>query len=148
MELYHIYNRGNHKAEICFDSMDLNVLKKMFFDSFASDRKSSIISLCIMPNHYHFLVDVAQKEYLSVGMRDIGRNYTTYMNKKYGLVGRLFQGPYSKKRVNDFIYFRTLVQYMRDNPKKLLYRKHLSILVENEVQIEYYDFLLTIKSLP
>lgn len=149
MELYHVYNRGNHKGNICFDNMDLNVLKKMFFDSLSSlyGKESSVVSLCIMPNHYHLLVDVAKKEFLSMAMRDIGREYTAYMNRKYGLAGRLFQGPYNKKLVGDFIYFRTLVQYMRDYPKEMKYYKHLTTLVENEQLIEYYDFLLSTKNL-
>lgn len=147
MELYHIYNRGNHKGKICFDIQDLHVLKKMFLDSFFSTKITSFISLCIMPNHYHLLVAVNRKKHLSLRMRDISRNYTTYMNKKYGLVGRLFQGPYQKKRVSDFIYFRTVVQYMRDNPKELLSNKHLSKLIENQNHIKYYDFFLTTETL-
>ena len=80
-------------------------------------------------------------------MRDLSRNYITNMNKKYVLVGRLFQGPYHKKRDSDFIYFRTVVQYMRDNPKELLSNKHLSKLIENQNHIKYYDFFLTTETL-
>ena len=148
MELYHIYNRGNHKEQIYFDSNDLNVLKKMFFDLIGSSKKANLISLCIMPNHYHVLVATTKQKNLSIWMREIGRNYTIYMNRKYGLVGRIFQGPYKKKRIEDFIYFRTLVQYMRDNPKELLHKQHLSNLVENTQLVEYYDFFLVTKSLP
>jgi REP element-mobilizing transposase RayT len=101
-----------------------------------------------MPNHYHVLVAIKKRKDLSVWMREIGRNYTIYMNRKYSLVGRIFQGPYQKKKIDDFIYFRTLVQYMRDNPKELLYSKHLSELIENRKLIEYYDFFLVTKSLP
>lgn len=148
MELYHIYNRGNHKEQICFDSKDLNVLKKMFLELIGSSKKASLISLCIMPNHYHVLVAIKKRKDLSVWMREIGRNYTIYMNRKYGLVGRIFQGPYQKKKIDDFIYFRTLAQYMRDNPKELLHKQHLSKLIENRKLIEYYDFFLVTKSLP
>ena len=90
MELYHIYNRGNHKEQICFDSKDLNVLKKMFLELIGSSKKASLISLCIMPNHYHVLVAIKKRKDLSVWMREIGRNYTIYMNRKYSLVGRIF----------------------------------------------------------
>ncbi len=148
MKLYHVYNRGNHKERICFNSNDLHVLKKMFLNTFGSSRKASLVLLCIMPNHFHLLVAVERREYLSVWMRDIGRDYTTYMNRRYGLVGRIFQGPYQKIVVGDFIYFRTLVQYMRDNPKSLLSSKHLSYLVENRILIEYYDFLLSTSTSP
>jgi len=148
MDLYHIYNRGNHREQICFDIKDLNVLKKMFFDLFGADHRSEVISLCIMPNHFHLLAAIEKKEFMSIWMREIGRNYTVYMNRRHRLEGKIFQGPYKKRIVDDFIYFRTLVKYMRDNPKELLYSKHLSKVIENQNLIEYYDFFLSTKILP
>lgn len=148
MRIYHVFNRGNRKGKICFDIEDVHVLKKMFLDSFVLAKRVSFISLCIMPNHYHLLIAVVKKRHLSIRMRDISRDYTTYMNKKYGLVGRLFQGPYQKKVVNNFIYFRTLVRYMKENPKALSHNKHLTKIITNEDHIKYYDFFLTTKSLP
>jgi len=148
MEMYHIYNRGNHKEQICFDVVDLRVLRKMFLRAFTGNRWDSLISLCIMPNHYHILLATEKPRLLPLSMRDISRNYTAYMNKKHGLVGHIFQGSYQKRSVEHFMYFRTLVEYIRNNPKELTFSKHLSFLVENEKLVEYYDFLLTTKNLP
>ena len=79
-------------------------------------------------------------------MRDLGRSYTVYMNKKYGLVGHLFQGPYQKRVVKNYIYYRVLVEYIKQNPKKLeKFDGGIFLLEENKGLIEYYDLLLSDK---
>lgn len=141
-KLYHIYNRGNHKELICFRKKDYIVLKKMFTHLFDCQR-FDLVSLCIMPNHYHLVLG-GYKEEISTVMRDIGRNYTTYMNRSYGLVGHLFQGPYKRKVVDNFVYFRVLIEYLRQNPVKLKHDEYkIFEFQENKNLIKYYDFLLS-----
>ena len=143
--ILHVYNRGNHKGPISFRKEDLFVLKKMFFKHL-QPRYFDIISLCIMPNHYHLLIAYQCSKMLSTSMMDIGRNYTVYMNKKYGLVGHLFQGPYRRKIVKNYIYYRVLVEYIKGNPQKLSQiGGGMFLLKENTKLIEYYNLLLSEK---
>ncbi len=57
--LYHIYNQGNNK-EIIFKDRDdyIKFLKKV---KTMISPYCDIISYCLMPNHFHFLLDVNEK---------------------------------------------------------------------------------------
>ncbi len=135
--IYHIYNRGNHKEPICLSSVDYYVLYKLIYNSFF--KYFDLISLCIMPNHYHILV--VQKGNVSIpkAMHNISMKYTQYVNKRYCLSGHLFKDNYQYKRVARYEYFRKITKYIRENPSKTktyLFR-------ENTFLINYYDLLLT-----
>lgn len=141
-KIFHIYNRGNHKENICFRQQDYNVLKKIIIEKF---RHSDIdlLLLCIMPNHFHLVIGTYKAEKIPTAMRDIGRNYTVYMNRRYSLVGHLFQGPYKRKIVNNLVYFRVLVEYIRKNPQEISsLRGSICKSFENEDLVRYYELLL------
>lgn len=141
--IYHIFNRGNHREPISFRKKDIFVLNKMFSKHF-TPRYFDIISLCIMPNHFHLLVATKYSEKLSIPMREVGRNYTVYMNRKYALIGHLFQGPYQRRIVKNYIYYRVLIEYIKSNPRKLSQMgTEMFFLKENKKLIEYYDLLLS-----
>ncbi len=141
--IYHIFNRGNHKGIICLDFEDyarLYGLVKRYFDQ----RNFDLISFCIMPNHFHLLV-VQKRDYkISKSIQMITSKYATYINKKYKLIGHLFQGRYGYKTVLGPTYFNKLIKYIRDNPKKSRVRSHF-IHEENIFLIDYYNFILRTK---
>jgi REP element-mobilizing transposase RayT len=141
-KIYHIYNRGNHKEHICFKLKDYYVLKKIITKRL-KDSCIDLLLLCIMPNHFHFVIGTYKPEHIPTAMRDIGRNYTVYMNRKYNLVGHLFQGPYKRKSVNNLVYFRVLVEYIRKNPQDISsVMGGICKSFENEELVQYYELLL------
>lgn len=141
--IYHIYNRGNHKEAIFFRKTDLFILRKMIYKHFPT-RYFDLVSFCIMPNHYHVLVATQYQKKFANCMRDLGREYTVYMNKKYGLVGHLFQGPYKRKAVKNYVYYRVLLEYIKENPRSFKgFGEQPFLFMENRKLIEYYDILLS-----
>ncbi len=53
--IYHIYNRGCNKDNIFFNEENyLYLLKKMKEEK--DEYEIEIIAYCLMPNHYHFLI--------------------------------------------------------------------------------------------
>ena len=59
--LYHIYNRGNNKQRIFFnDNNYLYFLKKVRKEMVPH---CDVLAYCLMPNHFHFLVQL--KSYLA-----------------------------------------------------------------------------------
>jgi len=58
-EFYHVYNRGNNKQKIFFtDANYLFFLKKIRAQLLPF---SKIISYCLMPNHFHFIIMATEK---------------------------------------------------------------------------------------
>ncbi len=77
-------------------------------------------------------------------MHRIGTRHAKYINKKYGLTGHLFEDSYKCKKVEDFPYFRKIVNYIRANPKELRDGPNATFrLQENKFLQDYYKILLS-----
>lgn len=72
-----------------------------------------------MPNHYHMLIRLGNKTGdLSSFMHRSMTAYTMYFNKKYDLVGSVFQGPFGVKRLDDIQSILRTAEYIDRNPVK------------------------------
>jgi len=112
---YHIYNRGNQKQNIFHEETDyekylqiLKFYKKKF--------KFKLICYCLMPNHFHLLVEPKSSELLSKFMQGITQSYTLFYIKKYKKPGRLWQGRYQSRAIAKDEYFLACVNYIEANP--------------------------------
>ncbi|MBU2635442.1 transposase [Patescibacteria group bacterium] len=80
-----------------------------------------IIADCLMPNHYHLLIEEIKKGGISKFMHRFGGGYATYFNKKYERVGSLFQGPFKAVSIENDIYLKHLLVYINlINPAQLI----------------------------
>ena len=101
-EYYHVYNRGNNKQKIFFS--DANYI---FFTQKIRAQLlpvSKIISYCLMPNHFHFIImatDKSIEERASFGGKPMQEfsyrlgillsSYSQAINKQNKTTGSLFQ---------------------------------------------------------
>ena len=137
---YHVINRGN-AGENIFDGQRekekfLEYLKK------AVERFSMIIhTYCIMPNHYHILVETPQPN-LSVAMQWLNGSYAGYYNKKHQRSGHLFQGRYKAMLIDADKYLKHLSRYIHLNPV----RAKLVIKPVEYPWSSYSAFIRTIKA--
>ncbi len=72
-----------------------------------------ILSYCLMPNHFHLLLKEIRKGGISKFMQKLGIGYTNYFNLKYQEVGKVFQGGYKAKLVNEEMYLKYLCIYIQ-----------------------------------
>lgn len=72
-----------------------------------------IMSFCLMPNHFHLFLKEIKERGITIFMQRIGTGMGAYFNTKYSEVGRLFQGPYKSKIVDDETYFKYLSVYIQ-----------------------------------
>lgn len=80
-----------------------------------------IIADCLMPNHYHFLIEEIKENGISQFMQKLGIGYTKYFNKKYRRVGGLFQGPFKAVAIKNDLYLQYLLIYINIvNPGQLI----------------------------
>ena len=73
---------------------------------------------CLMPNHFHLAIVPKRRANVPEFMRCLGISYTLYINKRYQLVGHVFQGKYQSKEIRSSSGIVRLVNYIKDNPVK------------------------------
>jgi len=74
-----------------------------------------IISYCLMPNHYHLLIQTP-KANLSRAMRHLNGVYTQRFNRLHRKDGPLFRGRYKAILVQEDEYLTHLIRYIHLNP--------------------------------
>ena len=80
-----------------------------------------IMADCLMPNHYHLLLEENREGGISRFMHKLGIGYTKYFNKKYDRVGGLFQGAFKAVLVDKDLYLQYLLVYLNVvNPAELI----------------------------
>lgn len=98
-------------------------LLKEFIDSQQKNRKPlvRIMADCLMPNHYHLLVEEIEDNGISRFMHKLGIGYSKYFNKKYERVGSLFQGTFKAVPIEKDLYLKYLLIYINIiNPGQLI----------------------------
>lgn len=142
--IYHIYNRGNNKDNIFFEEKNylffIKKTRKELSDYF------HFLAYCLMPNHFHFLVQVKGIKDSSVDLKSSNesfqpillseedyskeisnkiaillRSYTRAINIQEGRTGSLFQQKTKSKCLNELNtsknnYISTCFHYIHQNP--------------------------------
>ncbi len=73
-------------------------------------------AFCIMPNHFHFLLEQKTADAMDSFMNSLWTRYTKYFNKKYNRVGPLFQGVYKAVQIETDQQLLYLSRYIHRNP--------------------------------
>lgn len=80
-----------------------------------------ILVYCLMPNHFHLLVEELQERGITKFMHRFGSGYSCYFNRKYQRSGSLFEGPFKAVLVENEIYLQYLLVYINViNPGQLV----------------------------
>lgn len=113
---YHVMNRGRRSENIYLDKLDYKAFVELLQET--SDAWNiRIAAYCLMPNHYHMLVNTPEGN-ISRAMRHINGVYTQRFNRRHHLDGQLFRGRYKSIIVNGDSYLLELVRYIHRNPLK------------------------------
>jgi REP element-mobilizing transposase RayT len=116
-EIFHVYNRGNHREMIFRDIPDRRLfLAKL--DERSRQYGVTVLAYCLMDNHFHLLVRQDSWRPISQLMRSLMTGYVRSHNKKYGLVGRLFQSRYQASRIWNDVELAGKSHYIHRNPAK------------------------------
>ena len=111
---YHVMNRGRSRNNIFFKAIHYLDFLKVIQES--CDRFNCVIhSYCLMPNHYHLLIQTRDAN-LGRIMRHINGVYTQRFNKIQKIDGPLFRGRYKAILVESGKYLLELSKYIHRNP--------------------------------
>ena len=112
--IYHITSRGNAGLPIFADDVDRQSLLLLFHEA-VSRFNWIFYAYCLMDNHYHLLVETADRN-LSQGMRHINGVYTQRHNRRNSRTGHVFQGRFKSIIVERESYLLELCRYVVLNP--------------------------------
>ena len=138
----HIYNRGNNREKIFYDDQDYraflfrvglalgfepNELNKEKLLSLPYSRIRitdtnknlfRLYSFCLMPNHFHLLIEQRKDISISKMISKICTSYAKYFNKKYKRVGHLFQDQFKAVSIDSNSQLMWTSAYIHINPVK------------------------------
>lgn len=77
----------------------------------------SLISYCLMPNHFHLLIRQNSDIPTSKLMLKLCSSYSKVFNKKYDYVGHLFQDQFKQVPIYRDEYLKWAISYICQNPK-------------------------------
>ncbi|OGN19364.1 MAG: hypothetical protein A3I32_01775 [Candidatus Yanofskybacteria bacterium RIFCSPLOWO2_02_FULL_45_10] len=141
-EFYHLYNRGTEKRIIfsakadyerfiallylCNDTQNVHLNDRPssnLAERLLLERVSPLLNIgayCLMPNHFHLIVQERGDNGISRFMQKIITGYTMYFNKRYERTGALFQGEFKATHANQDEYLKYLISYIHLNPIKII----------------------------
>jgi putative transposase len=112
--LHHVFDRGNRRQLICEESLDYRFL--LWLVERAVSRFEWVVhAYCVMPNHYHFLIETP-KAGLSRGMQLVNGRYAQAFNAGRRLDGHLFQGRFGSVLVETEAHALWVNRYIARNP--------------------------------
>lgn len=112
---YHVYNRGNRKQQVFLQNRDY----ERFLEKVVEYKRKfpvTILSYCLMPNHFHFLIQQTEINAISRLFSNLCNSHSKYFNIKYETVGSLYQGRFKAKRIEKDEYLVHLSRYIHLNP--------------------------------
>lgn len=139
---YHVYNRGVEKRDIFNEQRDYQRFVHCLYEfndyeaalpyNFLVNRKEilsknrprdilvHILSFCLMPNHFHLILQQVVDSGITKFMRKLGTGWTMYFNEKYDRSGVLFQGKFKAILIETDEYMLHLSRYIHLNPLELI----------------------------
>ncbi|MBI3632601.1 MAG: transposase [Candidatus Vogelbacteria bacterium] len=137
---HHVYNRGTDRRIIFNDTEDykrfvlyLDVVNDTEIQCpahmaialrkesrpISTDKLVNLVAFCLMPNHFHLLIQERVSGGISKFMQRLGTAYTMYFNEKDERSGALFQGRFKSKLIDSESYLLRVVDYIHLNPRDL-----------------------------
>lgn len=141
-QIYHVYNRGVERRNVFVDRRDyIRALETLRYYRFANppiklskylilpkeqkyklitntdwSELVQVITFCLMPNHFHFMVKQLKEGGISKFLSNFTNSYTKYFNTKEEREGPLFQGLFKAVRVETDEQLIHLSRYIHLNP--------------------------------
>ena len=111
---WHVFARGARRLELFRDKEDY--LTFICLLQYALAISGCILwAFTLMTNHYHLVLRGSSAQ-LTACMRRLNMMYSTYHNRKYGMVGHAFDGPYKAYLQGSILLLLRCIAYVFLNP--------------------------------
>lgn len=111
----HVVQRGNNR-NACFrdGSDDLTYLAHL--RHLSRKYACQVHAFCLMTNHVHLLLTPGTADTCALLMRDLGRAYVPYFNRRHGRTGTLWEGRFRACLAESARYILACYRYIELNP--------------------------------
>ena len=111
----HVRQRGNNGRQTFRQDSDRLVYLSILREC-AKHRGCAIHAYCLMTNHVHLLLTPSDAQSCALVMRDLGRGYAAYFNRRCDMWGALWEHPYRSCLVESADYVVACYRYIERNP--------------------------------
>ena len=119
--LYHVFSRTNSGSRAFWDRRDYERFLE-YIGKYSALFSFRVHTWCLLPTHFHLLLESTSYIGLSEFMRRLLTAYTIYFNKRHTSHGHLFQGRFKSLVVDKGDYLLALSRYIHLNPLMTLPR--------------------------
>jgi putative transposase len=113
--IFHVLNRGIIKQTI-FNDADGYVSFIKTVKHYIKEAAASIYHWCLMPNHYHILIELSDPSTLSKIVGGWQQVYAVRYHHRHNTAGRLFQGRFKSQAIEKERYLLSCGRYVELNP--------------------------------
>jgi putative transposase len=113
--LVHVTARTVRRFPLFVDERDALALLSLLDHVTHEVAEWEVLAYCLMPNHFHLVVDAEITE-LSVAMHRVNGAYAQRFNRVHGYRGHLFQSRYHAKPIQDDAHLPGSIRYVLLNP--------------------------------
>jgi REP element-mobilizing transposase RayT len=116
--VYHVMSRGNFRQRVFIGESHyrryLQLLQRV-----SARRRWIVLDWCLMPNHFHLLIELTEGE-LSSGMRELNGGFSRWSNARTGrtATGHLWKNRFKSLDLADEAHFLMVARYIPNNPVK------------------------------
>lgn len=112
---YHVFTRGMKKKKLFFQPGDnVRLLERMKF--LCNRTKVRVHAYCLMPNHFHLLLEQVEDKSISKFMQRLLTSYGKYFSIKYETKGQIFEDRFKARRIIEKEYLLYVFKYIQRNP--------------------------------
>jgi putative transposase len=112
---YHVINRGNGRAEVFHKAQDYESFLSLLVAA-KTRYQVKLFGFCLMPNHFHFVLEPAHQTALSQFMQRLLTSHVRRYHQHYGSSGHVWQGRFNSFPVQRDEHLITVLRYVLQNP--------------------------------
>ena len=111
----HVVQRGNNR-NACFAADSDYLTYLALLRHLARKYTCAVHAYCLMTNHVHLLLTPTEPQTCGFLMRDLGRSYVRYFNRRHDRSGTLWEGRFRSCLVESAQYVLACYRYIEQNP--------------------------------
>ncbi len=112
---YHVINRGNGRTTVFHKAQDYEAFLSLLVEA-KKQQDVKIFAFCLMPNHFHLVLEPAHQTALSQFMQWLLTTHVRRYHKHYGSSGHIWQGRYKSFPIQRDEHLITVLSYVLQNP--------------------------------